>query len=633
MDIKTIIDFNRDASELPGKLKKAKLRWSQTRDGVTSVYAQNTNTGLNGSVNLYYLLRATTGMDPERKIFAGKTKDGSVAELFDVNEQVRQLVRCKVMSSGTISVSACELNEATKTSHAYGANRKGTAVLAALLPLMLDNKEAMDYYVDLMRYVETDPDDQVWEADPQYLEDFGKALTRFTSNLYFRTRYNATTSAGIEANLSKLNQLRLVDADKLTVVQAYTTEEPTVFKKAETGTKKVSISGSELKGKYSILSHKLTAKEEAMVPTMAPWYITPPWVETEAKVVQKSGMFPIPFRSLLLYGVSGTGKTEGAKAVFSALGIPAVSICCNVDMTMFDFLGQLIPNVDKYSKETSAEQVSKSLDIPTFDDVDNDFENTYLKLFGEAPDAFATPADCYSKINELMAGSASDGEPDFIYVESEFVKAYRNGWGIEIQEPTIIKRNSVLAGLNKALDNDPAAASITLPTGEIVHRHPDCMVIMTTNQDYDGCNNIQQSVLSRMQNKRRIETPTEDELVERTISETKFPDKAMLSTMAKVMRQLADYCNTADITDGVCGPRELANWAKRAYIDAMIVEDDENIKKIDKEYVVRAAFPTIIEKVSQVAEDQEQAVIEVIQKHFTEDLVMSARDEYIQGAA
>ena len=552
-----------------------------------------------------------------------------VTEYFDsTNTQISCLT---VGKTGEIKMLAGEV-DANGSIHEYGSGHKGTLILLSLMPILLKDTEAQGFYTDVARFITIDPDDQCWDADPNLLELFGKALTRISSNFYYRTRYYDACVAGVDVDLDHIMRIRQNDVAKMSVNQI-SHGNPGIFPMAQKGQTVNSTTGKDLVGKFSILTHKLTKQEETMVPVMAPWYITPQWVETEARIVQKSKIFPIPFRSLLLYGVSGTGKTEGAKAIFSALGLPAVSICCNVDMTMFDFLGQLIPNVDKYSKGTSAAQVSKSLDIPTFDDVDNDFEKTYLKLFGEAPDAFATPADCYSKINELMAGSASDGEPDFIYVESEFVKAYRNGWGIEIQEPTIIKRNSVLAGLNKALDNDPAAASITLPTGEIVHRHPDCMVIMTTNQDYDGCNNIQQSVLSRMQNKRRIENPTEDELVERTVSETKFPDKDMLSTMAKIMRQLAEFCNTADITDGVCGPRELANWAKRAYIDAMIAEDDDNITKIDKEYVVKAAFPTVIEKVSQVAEDQKQAVIEVIQKHFTEDLVMSAEDEYIHGAA
>jgi hypothetical protein len=136
-----------------------------------------------------------------------------------------------------------------------------------------------------------------------------------------------------------------------------------------------------------------------------------------------------------------------------------------------------------------------------------------------------------------------------------------------------------------------------------------------------------------MQNKRQIANPTVDELVSRTQAETKFPDKIILKTMATIIQEMNEFCNKMDVTDGVCGPRELSNWAKRAYIEAIIGEGDDKLKKVGDEYVIKAAFPTVLEKVSQVSEDREQAIIEVFQKHFSEGDVMSARDEYMEGVA
>lgn len=628
MKAETLINFRKGTEDMPGKLKNIKTRWSQTRDDVTTIYSSNKATGLNTDLELFDVLRMYLGLD-ERKVFIANTREGSVCEIneADGSSQVAVIKTKK----GKTTIEAAEINEkGTLSEYNKEGTRKGTLVLLALLPVFLSDTEATRYFDEALKFAKIDPEDDVWDSGDE-LAEFGKALCRLTNNFYFRTRYASLCgNAGVsfEENI-KIARYNEIVKTKITNVVTGT---PKFFSEETTASTTSATTGKDLKGKFSILSHELSEKEKKMVPVMAPWYITPVWVETEAKLIQASKIFPIPFRTLLLYGVSGTGKTEGAKAIFSALGLPAVSICCSVDMTMFDFLGQLLPNVNKYGK-ASTEDVAKKLSIPSFEDVENDFEGVYKTLFGVEPDEYAAPADCYSKINELMADSSTDGEPDFIYVESEFVQAYRNGWGIEIQEPTIIKRNSVLAGLNKALDNDPDAASITLPTGEIVKRHPDCMIIMTTNQDYDGCNNIQQSVLSRMQNKRRIENPSKDELIERTISETKFPDKEVLRTMVDIVKEINDFCNVSDVTDGVCGPRELSNWAKRAYIDAVLAEGDTEIKKIPEEYVIRSAFPTIIEKVSQVSEDQDACVIEVLQKHYSEGDVMAAKDEYITGVA
>ena len=626
----TLIRFTTPVTAMPGKLTQLRNRWSQTRDNVTTEYCTNKSIGLATDFDLYDIFRSIEVVNPNRTVFIGKTKTGTIAELTDTATVTTQLVMV-TEKKGQLKIAAAEsTKEGVFSPYNADDSRKGSAIIMALFPYFYRDTEFQEKYDDTKAYIRTDPDDVWTEAD---IDDFSRNLCVLTNNMYYRTK-NASLHGNFGVDFDEnITALRYSDLQKNKVVVSVCGEPK--FAQAST-TNAVdgsnATSGKDLKGKYSILSHDLTEDEMKLVPTMAPWYITPVWVETEAKIIQASKIFPIPFRSLLLYGVSGTGKTEGAKAIFSALGLPAVSICCNVDMTMLDFMGQLLPNVNKYGAKSS-EEVATSLHIPTYEDVENDFATTYKTLFGVEPDEYAAPADCYAKISEIMSKSCVNGEPDFIYVESEFVKAYRNGWGIEIQEPTIIKRNSVLAGLNKALDNDPDAASITLPTGEVVRRHPDTVVIMTTNQDYDGCNNIQQSVLSRMQNKRQIANPTTDELVERTVSETKFPDKRTLSKMATIIREINEYCNSADVTDGVCGPRELCNWAKRAYVDAVIDNNDPAIKKIDEQYVLRAAFPTIVEKVSQTSEDQEAVVIEVIQKHYAEGDVMTARDSYREGVA
>ena len=77
--------------------------------------------------------------------------------------------------------------------------------------------------------------------------------------------------------------------------------------------------------------------------------------------------------------------------------------------------------------------------------------------------------------------------------ESEIVKACREPSVIEIQEPAMIEKPGTLTRLNSLFDD---GAVTDLVNGEQIRRNPDTIVIMTTNLDYVGCQNFNQSVLS-----------------------------------------------------------------------------------------------------------------------------------------
>ena len=627
--IKSLLNFS---ASLPGKLANLKTTWSQTRDNVTSCYvpAASAGKGLKADASLYTTIRMMEGYG-ERKCFVGTSKNASLAEILEKDGTAQIAVVTKNSRTNKFEFKAAERDSAgVLTPYGSSGSRKGTLLLLGLMPAILADQEARESESKLKQLVKPAPDADDWDVNNgDLLSKLGKELTVFTSNIYYRMKdvVNAGNAA-IETDLKNIGVLRQNDIAN-TVVLSVLCGTPTVLEKKQVGGKMTTA--EELIGKYPIDKTQLTTEEKAMVPKMPASYQVPKWVETEAQMIMMSHMFDIPFRSLLIYGPSGSGKSEGARAIFSSLNLPGLSICCSPNMTTFDFFGQLIPNVKKYGKK-SADEVAKGLGIPSFEDVEYDFEGTYKKVFGKEPDEYALPADLYAEIASRMLSSKDGGEPDFIYEETEFVRAYRNGWGIEIQEPTIITKPATLAALNKAFDNNIANASITLPTGEIVKRHPRFVVIMTTNQTYEGCNDIQQSVLSRMQNRREAENPEVAELVKRTQAETKFPDIKALTKMTETVVKINEFCNISDITNGVCGPRELTNWAKRAMLNTLIAEGELS-KTIDEYYIVQAMIPTIVEKVSQSKEDQDAVVIEVIQKQYEEALYQECNDRYKEGAA
>ena len=159
---------------------------------------------------------------------------------------------------------------------------------------------------------------------------------------------------------------------------------------------------------------------------------------------------------------------------------------------------------------------------------------------------------------KALAEDNSSGQR-FRYVETPLIQAIRNGYLIEIQEPTVIANPGVLVGLNALLDR---CASITLTTGEVIRRHPDTVVVITTNNSYAGCRDMNQSVISRMNLILDVETPDVDTLAERTMLVTGCTDKAMVKDMAVSVQEISERCRETMINDGSCGVRELISWVQ-----------------------------------------------------------------------
>src|SRR5699024_2074671 len=127
-----------------------------------------------------------------------------------------------------------------------------------------------------------------------------------------------------------------------------------------------------------------------------------------------------------------------------------------------------------------------------------------------------TEDDVLQKLIEIAVGRLAQKEEQhgqrIRYVDTPLLEAIRYGYVCELQEPSCIANPGVLVGLNSLLDN---CQTITLPTGERVHRHPDTVIIVTTNSDYAGCRDVNQSIISRMDLIYDIEAPDLATMVKR----------------------------------------------------------------------------------------------------------------------
>ncbi len=438
----------------------------------------------------------------------------------------------------------------------------GTALFFVLIPEAMKDDEFRENY-DLLGKCKNDGFTDMDEAS--------KAAFILCDNLYRRIEGADTLpSAGIKLNIPSTGNLPQLTAVNLSR-NAYSPSSVLFGSfRILTGTAgsaaAVSVNRDDFVKHYPLSDRTLTAKEELMVPRIEDWYVIPPEVTTICRHAQMTTAGSQPMRNFMMRGPAGTGKTEGAKAIAAGLGLPYLYYTCSANTEIYDFLGQMLPETD--------EKAQGNKEYPTLTDIQMDPPSAYKKLTGIYDEA-VTDAEVYEKLLEVMAQDAKALMADnasgqrFRYVETPLITAIRNGYVIEIQEPTVIANPGVLVGLNALLDR---CASVTLTTGEVIHRHPDTVVVVTTNNNYAGCRDMNQSVISRMNLIMDMEEPDVDTLTERTMKVTGCTDRSAVSDMAASIQEISERCRETMITDGSCGVRELISWVQSFMVCGNIME-------------------------------------------------------------
>lgn len=525
-------------------------------------------------------------------------------------------------ATGNLLASVYDKNtEVIEQYTAHSSQRDGAALLFAMMPMLLSDSEFDEHlqsYNDQMNAGYTDM--------KQATED----MAILCDNAYRRIK-DDTCPAHIPVSLDKSGNLMRVSQTQLDsgvfTPTSVIAGEFTIF--AKTGPAVISkattvIEYSDFIGKYQLnAGRKLSALEMSLVPKLPEWYIIPVEVADICKHAQATTGKPTQMRNFLLRGPAGTGKTMGAKAIAAGLGLPYMKYTCSAGTEIFDFVGMVFPETDSVSTgdiELDRERellksmgginyanVAKLMHLPDLDDMDYDPAGVYQMLTGvENPGA--TSQDCMGivldKVTEKVQALSKRGEnpggssQTYTYVETDFIKALKHGYVIEVQEPSTIMQPGVLVGLNSLLEQE---GSITLPTGEIIQRHPDAVVIVTTNVSYEGCRNMNQSVVDRMSLVEDIELPAPEVMVQRAMAVTGCADEYLVSQMVQVVNDMADYCRKNSITDGSCGMRSLIDW---------IVSTE-----ISGDPYVSAKY-TVISKATADEEDRESLISTVLEPIF-----------------
>lgn len=527
-----------------------------------------------------------------------------------------------VYDSGTGSLLASVYDKNTELIEQYTVHtsaRDGAALFFSMMPQLMEDKEFQEnFQIYLEQYRDS-------------FSDFSKAahaMAILCDNVYRRVK-DDTCAAHLKANVDKSGNLMRVSRAQLDSGLYQPTEvlagEFTIF--TQNGKSVVHkpvkvIDHKDFVGKYVLdPSRKLTAMEQTLVPTLPEWYVIPQEAVDICKHAQLTTGKPTQMRNFLLRGPAGTGKTMGAKAIAAGLGLPYMKYTCSAGTEIFDFVGMVFPNTEHSTGNAQLDQereqlqamggvnyanVSKLLHLPDLDDMDYDPAGVYLALTGVENQA-ATPQDCMELVLEKVTEKVRqlsvsvEGEASgqtYTYVETDFIKALKNGYLVEIQEPSTILQPGVLVGLNSLLEQ---SGTITLPTGEVIHRHPDAVVVVTTNVSYEGCRTLNQSVVDRMSLVKDIQLPTPEVMAQRVMAVTGATDEYQVCQMVQVVNDLADYCRKNGITDGTVGMRSLLDWVTSAEISG-------------NPYT--SAMDTIISKATTDEEDREALITSVLDPVF-----------------
>lgn len=554
---------------------------------VASMYGAKTESTLCGSVikAVHAMCRCMngTGEGAVGQIDANK----SVAEYkSSVGPDAYHLVVFDAASGSALASVYDKNTELIEQYVAHPSQRDGAAIFFALMPFLMSDAEFDETFQEYY--------DQFIAGYP----DMAKAtesMAILCDNAYRRIK-DDTCPAHINITVDKSGNLMRVSQGQLDsgsfVPTSVTAGEFTIF--AKTGPAVIKKAGvvvehTDFVGKYPLTPGRtLSALELSLIPKLPEWYIIPPEVVDICKHAQKTTGRPMQMRNFLLRGPAGTGKTMGAKAIAAGLGLPYMKYTCSANTEIFDFTGMIFPETDAVSTGSpeldrereilksmggiSYANVAKLMLLPDLDDMDYDPAGVYQALTG-VENLAATVQDCMSvvleKVTEKVQALSKRAEnrqssgQNYTYVETDFVKALKHGYLVEVQEPSTIIQPGVLVGLNSLLEQE---GSITLPTGEIIRRHPDTVVIVTTNVSYEGCRSMNQSVVDRMSLVKDIELPEPEVMVQRAMAVTGCADEYLVSQMVQVVNDMADYCRKNSITDGACGMRSLIDWVISAEI-------------------------------------------------------------------
>ncbi|MCS7464952.1 AAA family ATPase [Paenibacillus doosanensis] len=312
--------------------------------------------------------------------------------------------------------------------------------------------------------------------------------------------------------------------------------------------------------------------------------------------------------NVLLEGDAGSGKTQLAKALSAHFGLPYTKVTCFADMDKSDIIGAILPVVSSERLEKLEPEDRAALKALYESDGLQSAAELLMNALGVTRDVAAL------KLKQLLklAAEQSDGEPvEYRFYPSEIVRAFKQGYLLEIQEPNVIRDAAVLMALNSALELD---GSINLPT-EVIHRHPDFIAVITANRSYAGARPLNEALRDRVQHTEKMDLPVKEVMVERAAAKTGYGDREVLDVLADIIISL-DKTARANAMKGVAGMRSYFYWADAVAAGAAprqslyhkviykITTDSEEIRLLEEALEARGLLAALEEASQQVKKNE-----------------------------
>lgn len=551
-------DFDGDYSSVK-KVSKTKSKFS----------ANPTMAAFSNSAVLYAFVKY-------QEIIDGRAK-GSVAidssGRYLVEYITEDMIECSVYNPSTGKLMAAKYDQNENTISYDIDNEDGSLIILSIIECVLQEQEARHAYEQI----------QLGISDVSLindLDDFSLYLALLSDNILSRLKVQGPDC--IKNDLSSINSIMKIPLRSIKAgsydVETEIFGMSRMFRNIKVKHTK-EIKPQDFNGRYRFSNEEYEKEKIAYIDDT---YLVPEEIVNICKYIKESSNMNPPFRSVLLYGESGSGKTDGSYAIAAGLGMPYVTYNCHPQTDNFDLIGQFVPVTGSEDGAITIKEWLKKKGLPSVEEINENPVESYKKITGKRKSTTATAADVVAllieKMFSLIEMEKNNKKGEFVFVHSEIIEALKNGYLVEIQEPTIIINEGVLVGLNAVL----AGGYITLANGEKVYRHPDSIVVFTTNTpDYAGYGLMGNSVLSRCSLVYEMNTPTIDIMVDRAIAKTKMADKDVVIKMATCISDISQKLKERGKKDGVCGFRELIYW-----ISAYNVTGD----------FYETAIPTIINK-------------------------------------
>ena len=345
---------------------------------------------------------------------------------------------------------------------------------------------------------------------------------------------------------------------------------PVSGKGKKRATRKKAMKTKDFNGAFAFRKEPLTAEQEARVPKLGNEYVVSPELLTLCEHIKQRTKRRRPIRNILLRGEPGVGKSEMYVGIAAGCHLPLYTFAANAMTEPFDLFGQFVP-VDENGNETGEKvPLDKILSgMPSATDISMDPAFAYQQITG-MPKKDATPTECMAAIFNLAQKSldVNGGQQRFKFAPGQLIYALRDGgvWGLD--EVTLPQNPGVIPALNPAMD---ATQAITLPNGEVIHRHPDCIIVGTTNIDLEGCRQMNQTWQDRCQLILDLPEPSDNILLARIKAMVDWDEQedslvVDLQLFLKAYKEMKELARKRHISSGVIGPRKLADWVMSTLI-------------------------------------------------------------------